>query len=153
MNSDKALSSAELELTQKIQMHFPRGVIPAEELKKWNGCKTDFLTKYLVECLSKFPEPQAESLIQFIGTVAVPARAEKFVARDHFIVETSKKANVKISYLGDNFKEKFLDKIEQPRQETALRYGKLLKSSVDEPIIAEIGGAKKRKLRLPKCSP
>jgi hypothetical protein len=143
MSNKALLSRAELEFTQKFQLHFPCGVISDKELEKWNGCKTDFLAKYIAEHFSKFPEPEVEPLIQFTDTVTIPACPERFVARDHFIVDTSKKAKVKISYLGDNFKEKFLDKIEQPRQETTLRYGKLLKSSVDEPIIAETGGAEK----------
>ncbi len=31
--SDKTLSNTELELTQKIQLHFPRGIISAKVLK------------------------------------------------------------------------------------------------------------------------
>ena len=43
--SDKAnLSNAELELTQRIQMHFPRGVLSAEVLKQWNGCPAEIIT-------------------------------------------------------------------------------------------------------------
>ncbi len=43
--SDKAtLSNAELELTQRIQMHFPRGVLSAEILKQWNGCPAEIIT-------------------------------------------------------------------------------------------------------------
>ena len=43
--SDKAnLSNAEPELTQRIQMHFPRGVLSAEVLKQWNGCPAEIIT-------------------------------------------------------------------------------------------------------------
>ena len=43
--SDKAnLSNAELELIQRIQMHFPRGVLSAEVLKQWNGCPAEIIT-------------------------------------------------------------------------------------------------------------
>lgn len=42
--SDKArLSNAELELTQRIQMHFPRGVLSTETLRQWNGCSGEII--------------------------------------------------------------------------------------------------------------
>lgn len=52
---DKALNNAELELTQKIQMHFPRGVISGETLRKWNGCPIEVLSARLTETFSQFP--------------------------------------------------------------------------------------------------
>lgn len=81
------------------------------------------------------PEPLLESL----GTLTLPATTGQFVARKKFVVDTSREAAVKISYLGDNFKAWFLDKIEGPAAETILRYAKLLRSSVDGPILAELG--------------
>ncbi len=80
----------------------------------------------------------AESILEFVGTVAIQA-LPKFVAKDNFAQNTGEKAKVKISYVGDNFKAWFGDKIEEPVAEHTLRYAKLLKSSVDGPIRAEIG--------------
>ena len=55
--SDKAsLSNAELELTQRIQLHFPRGVLSPEELKFWNGCEKEVLSAELAKTFSKIPE-------------------------------------------------------------------------------------------------
>lgn len=88
-------------------------------------------------------EPVPELLLDFIGTVEVPAITEMFVARDKFVRNTGKKARVKISYLGDNFTEQFLGKIEEPFAGGMLRYGTLRKSSVDGPIIAELSGKQK----------
>lgn len=81
------------------------------------------------------------SVLEFIGTVSIPEITKfKFIAQDHFIMDTSKKAKVKISYLGDNFKENFLAKIEESVGKTELRYHKLRKGSVDGLILAELGG-------------
>lgn len=45
---DKALlTNAELELTQKIQLHFPRGVISPQVIKQWNSCSVEQLTNCL----------------------------------------------------------------------------------------------------------
>jgi len=52
------------------------------------------------------------------------------------------------SPVGDNFKEWFLDKVEQPMGESTLNYGKLSHSSVDGPIIEELGGKEKAETTL-----
>jgi len=78
------------------------------------------------------------TLLEPLGTIIVLA-TEKFVAKENFIVNTGRKAPVKISFVGSNFSEWFLGKVEEPRPETQLRYAKLLKYSVDRPILAELG--------------
>ena len=78
------------------------------------------------------------ALLELVGTVTLPELPE-FSACDRFVIDTGHKAEVKISYLGDNFKEWFLKKIEEPIDATTLRYANLTKSSVDAPIRAEIG--------------
>jgi hypothetical protein len=76
------------------------------------------------------------SLLEPSGTVTVPATTKPFVAKDNF--KTKKDGGI-CSYLGDNFKLWFLGKIEEPRQESELKYSKLTRSSVDKPILAELG--------------
>ena len=93
-------------------------------------------------------EPRSENILDLVSTVTIPATTEEFIARDHFVVDTSKKAKVKISYLGDNFRKNFLGKTEEVIPEITLRYHKLRKSSVDKPIIAELGGEKKAETTL-----
>jgi len=85
-------------------------------------------------------------LLKPLGTVLVPATEEKFVAREKFVVDTERRAPVKISYQGSNFSEWFLGKIEEPKPETQLRYAKLLKYSVDRPILTELGDAQETSL-------
>jgi hypothetical protein len=77
-------------------------------------------------------------LLEFIGTVSVSA-AEKFATADHFKIDTSASAEVKIGYLGDNFHSWFLGKTEEPSDETELRYQRLCKGSLDQPILDELG--------------
>lgn len=83
---------------------------------------------------------RASELLSFLGTSVSPATTEKFVAKKKFVVDTSKTAKVKISYVDSNFQIWFYGKTEEPKLSTTLSRYKLLKNSVDGPIIAELGG-------------
>jgi hypothetical protein len=97
-------------------------------------------------------EPElTPSILELVSTVVVPATTGKLVAREKFVLDTGRKAKVKISYLGDNFKAWFLNgagKTEDPITEQTLRYHKLRQSSVDGSIIAELGGEEKSETTL-----
>ncbi len=55
--SDKALlSNAELEFTQKIQQHFPRGSIPKDVLSRWNSAPAEMLRTHLETMFGHFPK-------------------------------------------------------------------------------------------------
>ena len=76
-----------------------------------------------------------------LGTITTPDTTEKFVARDKFHKESEK---VKFAFISDKFQSWFFDgKIEEPLGEQSLRYGDLIKRSVDGPIIKELGGEAK----------
>jgi hypothetical protein len=75
-----------------------------------------------------------------VGTATVAATTNPFVVRDRIVKNTSKNAPVKISYVGDYFKECFYGKTEEAFGGSTLNYRKLSRSSVDGPIIAELGG-------------
>lgn len=94
------------------------------------------------------PEDTSSSLLELVGTVAVPATTEKFFARERFVVDKSDKAEVKISYLGSDFLEWFSDKVEEPAGETTLRCQRLCRTEVDGPIIAALGGEKKAEITI-----
>ncbi|MBI3442321.1 MAG: hypothetical protein HY007_00940 [Candidatus Sungbacteria bacterium] len=104
------------------------------------------------------PKP-VPGLLEFVSTVIVPSTISSFVAKDRFVINTKRNAPVKIAYLSDRFREWFLGKIEEPMAETTLCYAKLLKSSVDGPILAELGEAQETALaqvyalmeRQPNC--
>jgi hypothetical protein len=108
------------------------------------------LRKFLAQrpCWVEKPVP---SILKLVGTVVVPATTTKFVAKDKFVVNTKSDTPVKISHIWDNFKGWFLSgngKIEDPIGEQTLRYHKLLRSSVDGSIIAELGCAEKSETTL-----
>lgn len=119
-----------------------------EELKK-------FLRKepcWSNEQVAQVTQPKTKpSILELVSTVVVSATTSKFVAKEKFVVNKKRNASVKINYLGDNFTEGFLSgtgKTEDPISEQTLRYAKLRKSSVDGPIIAELGGAEKSETTL-----
>ena len=96
------------------------------------------------------PKP-TPSILELVSTIVIPATTGKIVAKEKFVINTKRNALVKISYLGDNFKAWFLNgdgKTEDPISEQVLRYHKLRQSSVDGPIIAELGGAEKSETTL-----
>jgi hypothetical protein len=96
------------------------------------------------------PKP-IPSILELVSTVVVNATTGKLVAKEEFVCDTGRKAKVKISYLGNNFKAWFLTgdgKTEDPITEQTLRYHKLRQSSVDGPIITELGGEAKAETTL-----
>jgi hypothetical protein len=79
------------------------------------------------------------TLLRHIGIVTVPP-TEAFVAKEQFIVDTSKKARVRISYTRVNLKAWFGKKTEEAAPEKhQLRYAELITGSFDAPILAELG--------------
>ena len=96
------------------------------------------------------PKPRTD-LLELVSTVVIPATTAKLVAKEKFVINTKRNAPVKISYLGDNFTAWFLDgdgKTEDPISEQTIRYHKLRKSSVDGPIIEELGREAKAETTL-----
>jgi hypothetical protein len=87
--------------------------------------------------------PASQPLLIHVGTVSIAATTIPFVAKNRFVVNTASDAAVKISYLGDNFKNWFFGRTEVPFTGSTLKYGKLSRRSVDAPIIAELGGEEK----------
>ncbi len=132
-------------LASKADEEKTQAVIVSRDHSFWqafNALVTTFLVKV---------EGVKESILELIGTVTIPATTTNFVAKDRFVRDTSDKARVKISYIGDNFTEGFLEgegKIEKPFTGSTLRYHKLRKRSVDGPIIAELGGEAKAETTL-----
>ncbi|HAU07687.1 MAG: hypothetical protein A2568_02795 [Candidatus Yanofskybacteria bacterium RIFOXYD1_FULL_44_17] len=86
---------------------------------------------------------KANLLLRRITTVTLPA-VPHFVVADHFRVDTSKSATVKIGFVGDNFKRVLLGKIEEGVQAATLAVDTLIKASVDASIRTELG--KKREI-------
>lgn len=119
-----------------------------EELKKFLRKEPCWSNGQVAQVTQPKPTP---SILELVSTVVVSATTSKFVAKEKFVRDTGRKAKVKISYLGNNFTEWFLSgsgKTEDPGSVQTLRYHKLRKSSVDDPIITELGGEAKAETTL-----
>lgn len=90
----------------------------------------------------------ATILSEIIATATIPATTTKFVAKDKFVVDISEESRVKISRLGNNFKEWFLGKCEDPFSGGTVYGRKINKGSVDGPILTELGGQEKAETTL-----
>ena len=94
------------------------------------------------------PAPVVTVLGDIVSSAVIHARTEKFVAENELVLDTGKQAKVKISYLGDNFKNWFFGKEEILFSNTLIHGRQLNKNSVDGPILAELGGQEKAKTTL-----
>lgn len=83
-----------------------------------------------------------------VSTLAISTTTETFVVRDKFKLDNSQKAEVKISYIDENFEEWFLNKIESPFVGSAIYARKLEKNSTSKPIVEELGGKSKAETLL-----
>jgi hypothetical protein len=140
MKSGTALNNNQLkELIVTLTRATPTALDnPAETLSYW-GVHTAELSERILVALA-VPKPK---LLRLLGTTAMPARTTVFVARDHFKVALGKKDKVKISFVGDNFIKWFLSgagKVESPAAAHELAHHELITSSLDTPIVTDLGG-------------
>jgi len=84
-------------------------------------------------------------LLMPLSVRRLPAIKE-FIARDHFVVDTSETAELKIYALGYNFQNWFLGKIENDVEECEVKISKILKPTRDKSIIRELGDKAKNAL-------
>jgi hypothetical protein len=85
-------------------------------------------------------------LLELYGEPVKVSAVERFVARDKFVIDRN--GELPISWLGDNFKTNFLDVVEDNAKAATLKQRKLLKRSVDGPILSALGGVEKAKIAL-----
>lgn len=99
MKNETALSNTELELTQKIQIHFPRGEIPPDVIGAWNGAPKAVIRKKLVDAFGRMPimspdrKPKARS-----ATGVGYLLAQSIVGFDFITPEEIMKACPKVVY-------------------------------------------------------
>ena len=92
----------------------------------WDG-KSELMQERMLKALMPL-------LLEHIDTITLQMTTDQFIARDEFAVGVNG-----IAYVGENFKQWFVPKIESPGAEITLRYAELLESSLDAPIIEELG--------------
>lgn len=91
----------------------------------------------------------AKKLLQRLSTTIVLPAVASFTASEHFVIDTSSSAKVKISDLGDNFKANFLKKVESNEVAAEdLAINKLLENAFDPAIITALGGEAKVEITL-----
>jgi hypothetical protein len=144
------LAGLQIDLLQKLR----NGQITLDQLEWFLGLTKDKRDGFIrtPKALTKPRHvSQSSDLLELVSIVMISATTSKFVAKDKFVVNTKRNAKVLISAVWDNFTNWFLSgdgKIEDPINEQVLRYHKLRKSSVDGPIIAELGGEAKAETTL-----
>jgi len=103
---------------------------------------------------TKVPVPVAvEKFLEFLGTKTIRATTSRFVASQHFVVNTTKNAKPKISFIGEYFTKWFLGKdgiTEEPKGQSKLCYHRLTKKSFNPSFITELGGEEKSNVALSK---
>lgn len=118
-------------------------VFGTERLAGVAGLLTDFFEKLAgpsgtswMEEFEKFLQKKptwVHRLLEPVATVGVSG-AKRFAATDHFVV-----GKAGITWLGDNFKSLFGNKVETSVQLATLRVHRLTEASLDAPIRAELG--------------
>ena len=127
--------------TQKVVVEGSSGVT-ASQLKDLfrqiddGSIDGSYMQSVLDHCIIPAKPADPKKLLRLMSTENVAA-IESFKAGDHFKVDT-KKAAVRIAWIGDNFKANFLGLSEGACESADLKTHKLLQSSLDAPIITEL---------------
>lgn len=87
--------------------------------------------------------PSKPNLLNFVGTIVIPASSDQPCARDKFRVNTNRNAPVKIEVVDPRFSKEFFTLEMGPTVERSISYSEILKESTDIPIIVELGGEEK----------
>ncbi len=150
--SQLKVDGAYVEFQLAVLRALPRDIDP-DIAEGWRN-NGQGLAKVLREALlppeesESIPAPQPKPLLVPFGTTVVSPTTAPFAAKDRFVVNTKRNAAVKIAFVWDNFTSWFMGKTEQPFEGSTLKYGMLSRSSVDGPIIAELGGEEKAETTL-----
>lgn len=138
--SNKALSTTELEVTQKIQTHFPRG-LSTRVLSYASSCPVEQLSAAIrgaLEGLAHGAKTVVHKILEYVTVVEV-TEVKKFVAQEMFKEGATVDGVTYYSEFGGNFKKHFLPKIETDVHAATLRVHKLTRNSRDLGIRTEIG--------------
>ena len=108
------------------------------------GRQKGFIMNAASNVLRSFIKPQ---LLVTVGITMVPATKKPFVASDCF-VRSKGNSGVRFMYLSDEFRRCFLGKEERSFIGSMLRYDRIIHPSLDDRIIAELGGKKRSETTL-----
>ena len=108
-------------------------------------CRRQDLIRAIPQLILNQAQVVVKSILTLLGTITVPTQS-KFVVHDHFKLDTSKNAVVKIGYIWNEFTAWFNDLVEGETPEQELKYHKLEEDSLDERILQELGDKAETKL-------
>jgi hypothetical protein len=122
-------------LAHELEMAFERTGWTNAEIKELTNGDTLASVRRLLRGELKV---KAAKLLWWLIRVPVQA-TKKFVAKDHFLVDTSATAKVTIGYLGTDFMANFLGKIERNVPAIDLVAYRLGNDSGDQPVLDQLG--------------
>lgn len=129
MGGKACLTNAELELTQRIQIHFPRGVIPAGILEQWNGCPKEVLTRRLKEFFGRSPNVFL-NLISGGESIVIGATDGKEILAN---------ANEVFAYIDGEFRNPRTDEPGHPTGEALVEVYEVIKDATFEQMLGSLG--------------
>lgn len=132
MSNKASLTNAELEFTQKIQAHFPRGVLSPAILRKWNGCSGEVLTNHLIDCFEKGP-----GTLGYLGALVLVGHDDYFHA-NKWLTPTASDVTIRQLVPTDFW---FFHKIEKPHVGGTSLYGYEILKEIEIPhLFKALGG-------------
>jgi len=95
--NNKALSRAELELTQKIQTHFPSGVFTDEEIGMVSNRPKEQITEMVKEMLEGALANKPKKILEILRDreILIPELKERFMVAENFNIK-NKSVRIKI---------------------------------------------------------
>ncbi len=92
-----------------------------------------------VAAVTKKVDKTVAKILELVNDeIRIPALQEAFGMKDHFQVDTSLTAKVKISFVSDSVRDEFGSQVVVPRDGYAVSARRLLKRSADRPILTEL---------------
>ena len=101
------------------------------------------LKKFLRKEPSWVTPRKPKNFIKWQGEITISPTTERFIAREKFSMQSGIRFHIE-----SNFEHWFIDQIEEPFGGSILRYGELLRYSMDSLIIHELGGEDKSETSL-----
>ncbi|MEE4452183.1 hypothetical protein [Novosphingobium resinovorum] len=97
-------------------------------------------------CKPADPAARVADLLDVVGDPLEAPAVERFVARDRFVAEAA--GELPIRYVGEDFTAHFLGVVEEAVPAARLSQYELVKSSIDGPIFAALGGEGEARIAL-----
>ena len=143
---NQLMTDEELELTQRIQRLYPRGMIASKELKEWRDAPDALVAKLLTAML--YQGPHEGPLIGALECIlAAPFTPSRFQADLAYVLNEKDPARPQIRYMSEEFQKYFLGKVEGWTVSTLYGYP-LTRTARNAEAFKELGPIERVKTRL-----